>query len=91
LPDPSASALRTIQGHLKVRVQVTVDEAGNVSSARFLSAGPSKYFSRLAMEAARQWKFRPGKGQSSSNEWNLLFEFTRGGVQAFPQQVKTSR
>jgi TonB family protein len=68
---------------------VTVDEAGNVSNARFVSAGPSKYFSRLAMAAARQWKFKPVNGQSSSNEWNLLFEFTRGGVQAFPQQVKT--
>jgi TonB family protein len=91
LPDPSASALRTIQGHLKVRVQVTLDGAGNVSNARFLSAGPSKYFSRLAMDAARQWKFRPANGQSSPAEWNLLFEFTRGGVQVLPQQVKASR
>jgi TonB family protein len=91
LPDPSASALRTIHGHLKVRVQVTVDGAGNVSNARFLSAGPSQYFSRLAMDAARQWKFRPANGQSSPSEWNVLFEFTRGGVQAFPQQVRTTR
>jgi TonB family protein len=90
MPEPSASALRTIQGHLKVRVQVTVDHAGNVSNARFLSAGPSKYFSRLAMEAARQWKFTPANGQSP-NEWNLLFEFTRGGVQASSQPAKTSR
>ena len=88
LPNPSASALRTIQGHLKVRVQVAVDGVGNVSNARFLSPGPSKYFSRLAMEAAQQWKFRPANGQSSPSEWNLLFEFTRGGVQAFPQQVR---
>jgi len=90
LPEPSASALRTIQGHLKVRVQVTVDRAGNVSNARFLSAGPSKYFSRLAMDAARQWKFTPANSQSPS-EWNLLFEFTRGGVQAFSQSAKTSK
>ncbi len=83
-----SSALRTIQGHLKVRVQVAVDGVGNVSNARFLSPGPSKYFSRLAMEAAQQWKFRPANGQSSPSEWNLLFEFTRGGVQAFPQQVR---
>jgi len=88
LPDPSASALRTIRGHLKVRVQVTVDGAGNVSNARFLLAGPSRYFSRLAMDAGQQWKFRPAA--SSPSEWNLLFEFTRGGVHAFAQQVKTS-
>jgi len=73
-----------------VRVQVTVDRAGNVSNARFLSAGPSKYFSRLAMDAARQWKFTPANSQSPS-EWNLLFEFTRGGVQAFSQSAKTSK
>ena len=88
LPDPSASALRTIRGRLKVRVQVTVDGAGNVSNARFLLAGPSRYFSRLALDAGEQWKFRPAG--SSPSEWNLLFEFTRGGVQAFAQQVKTS-
>jgi TonB family protein len=93
LPDPSVSARNTIHGRIKVRVQVTVDRAGNVSNARFLSSGPSKYFSRLAMEAAQQWKFRPaaGDGQASPREWNLLFEFTRGGVQAAPQQVKASR
>jgi TonB family protein len=90
LPDPSASALHTINGHLKVRVQVAVDGAGNVSSAKFVSAGPSKYFARLAMDAAKQWKFTPAvtKGQPSPSEWNLLFEFTRGGVKAIPQQVK---
>jgi TonB family protein len=86
LPNPSRGALSTIQGRVKVRMRLKVDEAGNVTDARFISAGPSKYFSRLAMEAAKQWKFAP----TSASEWNLLFEFTRGGVEALPQRVKNS-
>ena len=83
LPQPSASALRTIQGHIKVRMRLAVDVSGNVSDARFTSPGPSKYFSRLSMDAARQWQFTPVPG--NSREWNVLFEFTRRGVEAFPE------
>jgi len=86
LPAPSAGALRTIQGHIKVRVRLAVDSSGNVSDARFTSPGPSKYFSRLSMEAARQWQFTPLAG--SSREWNVLFEFTRRGVEAFPEPAR---
>jgi serine/threonine protein kinase len=86
LPQPSAGALRTIQGHIKVRMRLAVDPSGNVSEARFTSAGPSKYFSRLSMEAAKQWQFTPIAG--SSREWNVLFEFTRRGVEAFPEPAR---
>jgi len=86
LPQPSASALRTIQGHIKVRMRVAVDPSGNVSDARFTSPGPSKYFSRLSMEAARKWQFTPVAG--SSREWNVMFEFTRRGVEAFPEPAR---
>jgi TonB family protein len=90
MPAASAGALRTIQGHIKVRLQLNTDAAGNVSEARFVSAGPSKYFSRLSMEAARQWKFAPpvNNGQPSASEWKLLFEFSRGGVKVVPEQVE---
>lgn len=77
MPQVSPSARRTIQGKIKVRVRVGVDAAGNVSSARFESAGPSKYFSRIAMEAARQWKFSPSNGGQTQREWRLQFTFTR--------------
>ncbi len=87
MPNASRGALNTIQGRVKVRLKLNVDTGGNVADARFISAGPSKYFSRIAMEAARQWKFAP----ASSSEWNLLFEFSRGGVEAFLQPVKESR
>ena len=89
LPEPSASANRTIHGRIKVRVRVNADTSGNVTEGRFVSPGPSKYFARLAMQAAEQWKFTPPTvdGQPSGSEWNLFFEFTRGGVQAFSQEV----
>jgi hypothetical protein len=41
--------------------------------------GPSKYFARLATEAARKWKFVPA-GNHDSRQWLLQFEFTRGGA-----------
>jgi TonB family protein len=86
LPEPSASALRTIQGHIKVRMRLAVDPSGNVSEARFISSGPSQYFSRLSMAAAKQWQFTPVAG--NPREWNVLFEFTRRGVEAFPEPAR---
>jgi TonB family protein len=87
-PNPSPSAQRTIHGTIKVRVKVDVDPSGNVTGAKFLTAGPSQYFARLSMEAARQWKFKPpvSQGQTVPSEWTLLFEFSRGGTQEIPQQ-----
>jgi TonB family protein len=77
MPQVSPSARRTIQGKIKVRIIVGVDAAGNVSNATFESAGPSKYFSRIAMEAARQWKFSPGNGEQTPGGWRLQFIYTR--------------
>jgi TonB family protein len=81
-PNASRSALRTIHGRLKVRVRVGVDSAGNVSTANLANPGPSKYFARLALQAAQQWKFTPPRenGQPVSSQWTILFEFTRGGI-----------
>lgn len=78
LPTPSRSALNTIHGTIKVRVKVQVDASGNVTHAGFVTAGPSQYFSRLAMQAAQQWKFAPG----ASGEHTLLFAYKRSGVEA---------
>lgn len=89
-PNAAQSALRTVTGHLKVRVRVEVDPAGNVSSAKFVAEGPSRYFSRLSMQAAQQWKFSPPKqnGQAVPSRWTLLFEFTRGGISQQATQVQ---
>ena len=90
MPQVSPSAQRTIQGKIKVRVRAGVDATGNVSSATFESAGPSKYFSRISMEAAREWKFVPAEAaeQSGSREWRIQFAFTRANTEASAARVK---
>jgi TonB family protein len=88
-PNVAASARRTIHGTIKVRVKVNVDASGNVAGAKFITSGPSQYFARISMEAARQWKFRPpiSNGRAIPSEWTLVFEFTRNGTQEIPQQT----
>jgi TonB family protein len=84
MPQISPSARRTIQGKIKVRVKVDVDAAGNVAEAKLESAGPSKYFSREALEAARAWKFSPAPAgeHSGDREWKLQFIFSRAKTEA---------
>ncbi len=84
MPQVSPSARSTIQGKIKVRVKVEVDAAGNVADAMLASAGPSKYFSRLALEAARDWKFSSVAAgeQGAARKWNLQFTFSRNGTEA---------
>ncbi len=83
LPQVSPSARNTIEGKIKVRVRVEVDPSGNVTEARLVSAGPSKYFAQRALEAARRWQFAPAQagGQPVSSEWNLRFGFRRGDTE----------
>jgi TonB family protein len=79
LPEVSASARDTIAGKVRVRVKVEVDTSGNVVSASFDSPGPSKYFARLAIEAAQRWRFSPAQvdGRAVASQWLLRFGFTR--------------
>jgi TonB family protein len=89
LPKVLPSAQRTIQGTIKVRVKVEVDAAGHVMDARFETAGSSKYFSRLAMEAARGWKFSPAPaGESGARAWKLQFAFSRARTEASAVRAK---
>jgi len=89
MPIVSPSARRTISGKIRVRVRVQVDTSGNVTSATLESAGPSKYFSRIAQEAAQQWKFTPaeGNGQFVASEWSLRFGFTRSDTEVVPTKI----
>jgi len=82
LPDVPRRARDTIQGKVKVGVRVRVDPAGRVSGAKLDSPGPSRYFSGLALNAARRWKFDPAKvdGRNVSSEWILQFEFAKAGT-----------
>ena len=88
MPDVSSAAVRTIHGKVLVKVQVTVDANGVVSSASTRSAG-SRYFSAKALEAARKWRFRPPQANSQAvpSEWTLEFIFRSNGTNVNPVQV----
>jgi TonB family protein len=78
MPQVSPGARRTIQGKIKVRVRVEVNAAGDVAKAKLESGGASKYFSRIALDAARDWKFSPaGADEAGTREWKLQFAFSR--------------
>jgi TonB family protein len=88
-PQVLPSARRTIQGTIKVRVRVEVDDAGNVTDAKLESPGPSKYFARISLEAARDWKFAPlVPGALSPREWKLQFAFSRARTSESATRVK---
>ncbi len=89
LPDVSEKALATIQGVVRVSVRVHVDPTGNVSEAALESAGPSKYFADLALNAARRWQFASPEvgGHSVPSEWLIRFQFSPSGPKAVPTQT----
>jgi TonB family protein len=89
LPRVSASARHTIEGKIKVGVRVKVDASGKVTEAKLVSAGPSQYFARLALEAAREWKFTPPQVQGSvvASDWILHFGFRRSGTDVVSTQT----
>jgi hypothetical protein len=78
IPDASRGARDTIHGDLKILVRVTVDRSGAVVGETLQSQGSSKYFTRLATEAAKKWTFSPS--DRDGDPWLLRFDFTRDGV-----------
>jgi TonB family protein len=84
LPEVLPRARNTIQGRVAASVRVEVDPSGDVANATIESAGPSPYFSGLALNAARRWKFVPS---DSRQVWILKFEFTRSGTKVAPIKV----
>lgn len=89
LPKVPESASATIEGHVHVRVRLQVDREGNVAKAAFADPGPSRYFARLAINAARQWKFKPAQvdGKAAATTWILHFRFGRTGLTVTPVEV----
>lgn len=89
VPDVPKSARNTISGTIKVVVRAEVDPTGKVTTAKFASAGPSKYFSNLALKSARDWEFSPPveNGQPTTSAWLLQFRFQRSGTQVEPERV----
>jgi outer membrane biosynthesis protein TonB len=78
-PDVPRAIRDRIRGHIKVTVRVLVDPSGNVVGEFLENPGPTRYFARLAGDAAIEWKFAPADIQGS-RVWLLRFEFDRLGV-----------
>jgi TonB family protein len=83
LPDVPQKALDTIQGKVRVGVRVEVNQSGEVTNAELASPGPSKYFARLALEAAQRWKFEAPleKGRPVDSAWQVRFLFRSTGTE----------
>ena len=81
IPDVPRSALDTIRGTVRVSVRVSIDKRGTVVDATADDRGPSRYFERLAVEAAKKWTFTPANSEESRTML-LRFNFTRSGASA---------
>jgi outer membrane biosynthesis protein TonB len=81
IPDVARSARQTIRGRIRVSIRVIVDSHGTVLAATADEPGPSRYFERLSVEAAKKWTFPP----AASVEPRVMlvrFYFTRTGTTA---------
>ena len=78
-PDVPWSARRTIRGHIRVWVRVIVDPDGSIFAADTDRTGPSSYFERLAIEAAKKWTFPP-VDTPTRRTIQIRFDFTREGT-----------
>ncbi len=89
IPDVPQSAKDTIRGTIRVVVRVSVDATGKVVGTSLDTPGPSKYFARLATEAAQKWTFNPDQvdGQPVAGEWLLRFDFTAEDTRATALRV----
>jgi TonB family protein len=81
LPQVTDAARKTIHGKVRIQVRATVDVDGRVADAKVVSQN-SRYFGKLALDAARQWEFSAGPG-----EWILRFEFTTADTTVKPSRV----
>lgn len=76
---PSRAAARGVEGW--VRLEVTVSPAGTVSDARVVDASPKGVFDRAALEAIRQWRFKPafreGRAVEQQAEQTIRFRLEK--------------
>ncbi len=79
IPQVPRSARQTIHGHIKVWVRIIVDQDGSVLATVADRTGPSRYFLRLAVAAAKKWQFPPAESPSR-RLMQVRFDFSRDGV-----------
>jgi TonB family protein len=85
MPAVPEQARKTITGKPVVAVRVTVDSAGNVTDAA-VERSFSPYFTKLALDAARKWKFAPEEG-AGARHWTLRFQFTSSNTQVVARRA----
>jgi len=81
IPVVPRSASQTIRGTVRVSVRVIVDEDGNVVAATAEDPGPSRYFERLSLDAAKKWMFAPADTQGK-RLMRVKFNYARSGTTA---------
>jgi serine/threonine protein kinase len=79
VPVVSRGARGSIRGDIKVTVRVTVDRSGSVVAHAVENRGPSRYFARVAAEAAKKWRFT-ATDTPATRQWVLEFDFSRAGA-----------
>ncbi len=89
MPNVPEKASRTIRGKVDVRIRVSVDRNGAVSSATIEPPEHSRYFANLALQTARKWRFKPAQvdGRPAPSTWTLRFDFRRGKTDVNPVEV----
>ncbi len=89
IPDVPPRARHTIRGHIRVSVRVMVDQDGTVFAALVDQPGPSRYFRRLAIEAAKKWTFPPADRADTPQRLELVrFVFSRQDTTAHAIALK---
>lgn len=81
VPDVSPRARQTIRGTIRVSVRVIVAKDGTVVAATADEPGPSRYFERISLEAARKWTFAP-LNREQQRVVLIRFYFKRTGTTA---------
>jgi TonB family protein len=87
IPDVPFGARRTIRGHIKVWVRVILNQDGSVFAAVPDRAGPSRYFERQALDAAKKWTFPPAD-TPAQRIVQIRFDFSREGTTARAAAVR---
>lgn len=87
IPDVPRSARETIRGTIRVTIRVIIDKEGTVLAASADEPGPSRYFERLAVEAAKKWTFTP-TASAAQRVMLVRFDFTRGGTTGHASSLK---
>ncbi len=87
IPTVPRSASQTIRGTVRVSVRVIVDEGGNVVAVTSENPGPSRYFERLSLEAAKKWMFAPAD-TGGQRLMLVKFNYTRASTTANASPIR---